>query len=187
MADLSQFTLYSGAHRGAESEFGRHAERWEVKEVNFSFEGHAPERARGIQVLGPAELDKGDVSMEIVSTRMGRTYSKADKIRKVIQSIFHMVNNGYQVIAVGWIQPDNTVKGGTGWGVEWPSFSSTATSTCTTRTVGGGSPGRTTSGWSKRRSSPRRLLSAPGPGISPWTASKPSRTSSPDPSAPRKK
>ena len=29
-----------------------------------------------------------------------------------------MVNNGYQVIAVGWIQADNTVKGGTGWGVE---------------------------------------------------------------------
>jgi hypothetical protein len=118
MADLSQFTLYSGAHRGAESEFGRHAERWEVKEVNFSFEGHAPERTRGVRVLSPAELDKGDVSMEIVSTRMGRTYSKADKIRKVIQSIFHMVNNGYQVFAVGWIQPDNTVKGGTGWGVE---------------------------------------------------------------------
>ena len=29
-----------------------------------------------------------------------------------------MVNNGYHVIAVGWIQPDDTVKGGTGWGVE---------------------------------------------------------------------
>jgi hypothetical protein len=29
-----------------------------------------------------------------------------------------MINNGYQVFAVGWIQPDGTVKGGTGWGVE---------------------------------------------------------------------
>jgi hypothetical protein len=29
-----------------------------------------------------------------------------------------MVNSGYHVIAVGWIQADNTVKGGTGWGVE---------------------------------------------------------------------
>jgi hypothetical protein len=29
-----------------------------------------------------------------------------------------MVNHGYYVIAVGWIQPDDTVKGGTGWGVE---------------------------------------------------------------------
>lgn len=118
MADRSQVKLYSGAHRGTEAEFGRQAERWGIQEINFSFEGHAPERTRGIRVLGPEDLDKGDVSMEIVSTRMGRTYSRADKIRKVIQSIFHMINNGYQVFAVGWIQPDGTVKGGTGWGVE---------------------------------------------------------------------
>lgn len=118
MSDHSQVTLYSGGHKGAEAEFGKLAERWGLQEVNFSFEGHEIERTRGVRVLSPAELDKGDVSMEIVSTRMGRGYSKADKIRKVIQSIFHMVNNGYQVFAVGWIQPDSTVKGGTGWGVE---------------------------------------------------------------------
>lgn len=118
MTDRSHITLYSGGHKGAESEFGMLAERWGITEVNFSFQGHDTERTRGIRVLDPAELDKGDVSMEIVSTRMGRNYTKAEKIRKVIQTIFHMVNNGYQVLAVGWIQPDNTVKGGTGWGVE---------------------------------------------------------------------
>jgi hypothetical protein len=36
----------------------------------------------------------------------------------VVQSIFHMVNDAYQVFAIGWIQPDDTVKGGTGWAVE---------------------------------------------------------------------
>ena len=118
MADRSQITLYSGGHKGAESEFGRLAERWGIQEVNFSFEGHTIERTRGIRMLSPEALDKGDVSMEIVSARMGRTYSKANKIRKVIQSIFHMVNKGYHVVAVGWIQPDDTVKGGTGWAVE---------------------------------------------------------------------
>jgi len=94
------------------------AEHWGIQEVNFSFEGHNIERTRGVRVLSLEELDKGDVSMEIVSARMARNYSKAEKIRKVIQSIFHMVNNGYHMIAVGWIQPDDTVKGGTGWGVE---------------------------------------------------------------------
>ena len=114
MTDRSQITFYSGGHRGTEAEFGKNAEQWGINEVNFSFDGHTCERERGITVLGPEDLKKGDISMEIVSQRMGRTYSKADKIRKVIQSIFHMVNNGYHVIAVGWIQPDNTVKGGTG-------------------------------------------------------------------------
>lgn len=118
MLDRSQITLYSGGHKGTESEFGKLAEHWGIREVNFSFEGHGIERRRGIRVLGPEELDKGNVSMEIVSARMGRNFSKADKIRKVIQSIFHMVNSGYHVVAVGWIQPDDTVKGGTGWGVE---------------------------------------------------------------------
>jgi hypothetical protein len=118
MTDISKTTLYSGGHKGAEAEFGRLAEAWRMQEVNLSFEGHNPERTRGVRVLNLEELQKGDVSMEIVSTRMKRTYSRADKIRKVIQSIFHMVNNGHHVVAVGWIQADNTVKGGTGWGVE---------------------------------------------------------------------
>ncbi len=118
MTEISQITLYSGGHKGTEAEFGKLAETWSMKEVNISFEGHNPERTRGIRVLEQEELQKGDVSMEIVSKRMKRTYSRTDKIRKVIQSIFHMVNNGYHVIAVGWIQEDNTVKGGTGWGVE---------------------------------------------------------------------
>ena len=43
-------------------------------------------------------------------------------IRKVFQLIFHMVNKGYQVFAIGWIQSDKTVKGGTGWGVELAKF-----------------------------------------------------------------
>jgi hypothetical protein len=118
MTDISKITLYSGGHKGAEAEFGKLAEAWNMQEVNISFEGHNAERTRGVRVLNREELQKGDVSMEIVSKRMKRTYSQVDKIRKVIQSIFHMVNSGHHVIAVGWIQEDNTVKGGTGWGVE---------------------------------------------------------------------
>lgn len=118
MADRSQITLYSGGHKGAESEFGQLAEIWGIQEVNFSFAGHATERTRGVRELTPEALEKGNVSMEIVSARMGRKFAQAEKIRKVIQTLFHMVNNGYHVIAVGWIQPDDTVKGGTGWGVE---------------------------------------------------------------------
>lgn len=56
--------------------------------------------------------------MEIVCMRMNRTYSKVEAIRKVMQVLFHMINKGFQVFAVGWIQPNDTVKGGTGWAVE---------------------------------------------------------------------
>ncbi|MBF0200412.1 MAG: hypothetical protein HQK66_03695 [Desulfamplus sp.] len=111
-------TLFSGGHKGAEAEFGALAEKFGINEINFTFEGHTIERKKGLKILSSEELKKGDVSMDIVSARMGRNFSRIEKIRKVIQSIFHMVNNGYQVFVVGWILPDNTVKGGTGWAVE---------------------------------------------------------------------
>ena len=122
MVDPSRVVLYSGGHRGTEAEFGRQAERWGVGEVTLSFEGHVMERDSGVRQLGEDELRQGDVSMEIVSRHMGRTYHRADRIRSVIQSIFHMVVPAYHVFAVGWIQPDATVKGGTGWGVELAKF-----------------------------------------------------------------
>ena len=118
MNKSTQFTLYSGGHRGTEAEFGRQAEKFGLGEVNYSFDGHQPAREKGLIILSPEELKKGDISMEIVSMRMHRKYSQMNKIRKVFQSIFHMVNSGLQVFAVGWIQPDDTVKGGTGWAVE---------------------------------------------------------------------
>ena len=118
MSDTDQFTFYGGGYRGTEAEFGRLSEKYGVREVNFSFEGHEPERKTGTRVLSSEELAKGDISMEIVSIRMKRKYSQVQKIRRVFQLIFHMVNSGFQIFAVGWIQPDKTVKGGTGWAVE---------------------------------------------------------------------
>lgn len=118
MSNTSQPTLISGGHKGAEAEFGRAAKRHGVEQTTLSFEGHDMEWPVGVRVLTPDELAKGDVSMEIVCRRMGRTYHHPGKVRSVVQSIFHMVNDAYQVFAIGWIQPDDTVKGGTGWAVE---------------------------------------------------------------------
>jgi hypothetical protein len=122
MLDRSKIVLHSGGHRGTEAEFGRQAERWGLGEVTVSYEGHAMERDRNVRQLTEEDLREGDVSMEIVSRHMSRTYHRADRIRRVIQSMFHVVVPAYHVFAVGWIQPDGTVKGGTGWGVELAKF-----------------------------------------------------------------
>jgi hypothetical protein len=116
------YTIYSGGLKGAETMFGECAEKYGISEVNFSFDGHKCFREKNITILSNEELKKGNISMEIVSARMGRRYAQADRIRKVFQMLFHMVNKGYQVFAVGWIQSDKTVKGGTGWGVELAKF-----------------------------------------------------------------
>jgi len=118
----THYKMYSGGLRGTEEAFGQCAEKYGISEINFSFEGHALARDKNRHELSDAELKRGDISMEIVSARMGRRYAKTDKIRKVFQVIFHMVNKGYQVFGVGWIQPDQTIKGGTGWGIELAKF-----------------------------------------------------------------
>jgi hypothetical protein len=110
--------LISGGHRGAEAEFGRAAKRHGIAQTTLSFRGHAMEWPVNVKVLSAAELSEGDVSMQIVSKHMGRKYHEAALIRRVFQSLYHMVNGAFQVFAIGWIQPDGTVKGGTGWGVE---------------------------------------------------------------------
>ena len=122
MKQASKCHLFSGGLKGAETTFGENAEKYGMKETTFSFQGNTLARDTGVVVLDDKELKLGDVSMEIVSARMGRRYTQSEKIRKVFQAIFHMINKGYQVFAVGWIQEDKTVKGGTGWGVELAKF-----------------------------------------------------------------
>jgi hypothetical protein len=118
MVEKTKCTLYSGGMKGAEAAFGEAAEKWGLQEVNFSYEDHVMARDKHVVMLSEDELARGDISMELVSKMMNRTYYEKKKIRKVLQSIFHMVNKGHQVFAVGKILEDNTVKGGTGWAVE---------------------------------------------------------------------
>src|SRR5882724_12886101 len=111
--------LFSGAAGGAEAEFGMAAERHGIEEVNFTFEGHKEARQRGIRVLTTAELQHGDVSLAYVAKLMHRRYPDTAMFKKVLQSIWHQVNNGQEIYVVGVIQKDDTVKGGTGWGAEF--------------------------------------------------------------------
>jgi len=110
--------LYSGGASGAEAIFGELAEAWDVKEVNFTFEGHQQLRERGRYVLSSHEMSAGDVSLLYVSRRLNRTFSEGTMIRRVLQSLWHQVSRAQQVFVVGEIQDDGTVKGGTGWSVE---------------------------------------------------------------------
>ena len=118
MVEKEQSILYSGGHQGAELAFAEAAAKRAVKVINFTFAGHKTAQDHNAVILSEEELRRGDISMELASKMMHRTYYGAQRIRKVLQAIFHMVNNGYQIFAVGNIRPDNTVKGGTGWAVE---------------------------------------------------------------------
>ncbi|MFN8062514.1 MAG: hypothetical protein U0Q12_25405 [Vicinamibacterales bacterium] len=113
------FILYSGGAVGAEAEFGANAERHGIEEVNFTFEGHARVRQRGLRVLNHEELKSGDVSLQYVSRLMNRRYTDSVALRKLFQTIWYQINSAQQIFVVGEILDDRTVKGGTGWGAEF--------------------------------------------------------------------
>jgi hypothetical protein len=54
-----------------------------------------------------------------VSRLMNRKYHDTALMQKVLQSIWHQINNGQEIYVVGEILEDGTVKGGTGWGAEF--------------------------------------------------------------------
>jgi len=118
LMEKSNCTLYSSGLKGAEATFGEEAEKYGVKEVVYSFEDHKLTREKNVSILNQEELERGDISMELASRMLNRTYYETEKIRKVLQTIFHMVNSGHQVFVIGSIQEDGSVKGGTGWAVE---------------------------------------------------------------------
>lgn len=111
--------LFSGGIDGAEAEFGAVAEQFGIEEVNFTFEGHAIKRQRGIRMLNHDELKNGDVSLEYISKLMNRKYPETPSFRKILQSIWYQINNGQEIYVIGEILENKTVKGGTGWGAEF--------------------------------------------------------------------
>ena len=118
MLTPDKVTVYAGGHKGTEEYFGQTAEKWGIQEVTFNFEGHSIARDRGLKVLSDEELSQGGVSPDIIKKRMEREFAQTALMQKIFQVMFHIVNNGYQVFAAGWLLSNGTVKGGTGWAVE---------------------------------------------------------------------
>jgi hypothetical protein len=113
------FTLLASGTAGAEEEFGACAERWGVREVNFTFGGrHEIARTRGLVELSEDELRIGEVSGAYVKAHMHRALSESPELRRVLQAIWHQVSTAGEVFSIGAVNPDKTVHGGTGWAVE---------------------------------------------------------------------
>ena len=113
------FILFSGGAPGAEAGFGACAEQHGIEEVNFTFDGHAIARHRGVRVLNHEELQAGDVSLTYVSRLMHRRYTESPILRKILQTLWYQVNSGQEIYVIGTIVEDGTVRGGTGCGAEF--------------------------------------------------------------------
>ena len=77
--------------------------------MNFTFDCHNDARTRVIRVLTEPDLKHGYVSLTYLSRLMHREFRDTRLFRRVLQSIWHQVNNGLEVFVVGRILDDGTV------------------------------------------------------------------------------
>jgi hypothetical protein len=113
------FTLVASGSAGAEEEFGACAQRWGLREVNYTFAGRRElVRTRGLVELSEEDLRVGEVSPAYVKAHMHRAFVDSPELRRVLQAIWHQVSAAGEVFAVGALNPDKTAHGGTGWAVE---------------------------------------------------------------------
>ncbi|WP_242338478.1 MULTISPECIES: hypothetical protein [Anaeromyxobacter] len=113
------FTLLASGSAGAEEEFGACAERWGVREVNFTFGGrHDLARTRGLVELSEDELKVGEVSAAYLKAHLHRALPEPGEQRRVLQAIWHQVSTAGEVFAVGAVAADEPAHGATGWAVE---------------------------------------------------------------------
>ena len=101
-----------------EKAFGEAAERHRVGEINFTFAGREPKRSRGLEILSEEALDRGSVSEAYIKAQLHRSFPKTETFQRILKMIWHQVATAGEVFAVGYLQEDGTVRGGTGWGVE---------------------------------------------------------------------
>jgi hypothetical protein len=114
-----EFTLLASGSAGAEEEFGACAERWGLREVNYTFAGRRGlARTRGLVELTEDELRAGEVSPAYVKAHLHRALAGSPELRRVLQAIWHQVSTAGEVFSVGALNPDGTATGGTGWAVE---------------------------------------------------------------------
>src|SRR5512133_237095 len=84
--DADAFTLLASGSAGAEEEFGACAERWGLREVNYTFEGRGElARTRGLVLLSEEELEAGAVSPAYVKAHLHRALPESPQLRRVLQ------------------------------------------------------------------------------------------------------
>ncbi len=112
------FTVITGSAKGSEQAFGEAAERWGLSEINFTFAGREPKRSRGLEILSEDALDRGNVSDPYINAQLHRSFPRTETFQRIFKMIWHQVATAGEVFAIGDLQEDGTVRGGTGWGVE---------------------------------------------------------------------
>lgn len=110
---------YSGGADGADSLWGGLATLLDHTVMHFSFHGHKTSADRSqIIMLTESDLSLSALPMTNVSKVINRNYPPSSKyVRNLIDRNYYQVAISERVYAIGSLDSNNIVKGGTAWAV----------------------------------------------------------------------
>lgn len=110
-------TCYSGGASGSDTIFELEAIKRGFKVVAFSFDGHNT-KSKNTFILSPNQLREGFEHIKIANKRLHRNINNISSyVRNLISRDWFQVKNSDTIFAIGNMQNEDSVRGGTGYAV----------------------------------------------------------------------
>lgn len=112
-----KFVCYSGGADGADTIFENEAILKGFEVVSFSFDGHNT-NSKNRCILTPKQLNEGLNHIRIANIRLGRNINNLTSyVRNLISRDWFQVKYSEAIFAIGLLDVNNNVCGGTGYAV----------------------------------------------------------------------
>ena len=113
-----KYTCYSGGAVGADFFWESESIKREMFVVAYSFDGHNT-KSQNCIVLNPKQLKEGFEHIKIANKRLNRNINNLPLyVKNLISRDWFQVKSSNTIFAVGRLQSENTVWGGTGWAIQ---------------------------------------------------------------------
>ena len=112
------YTCYSGGATGSDYIFSAESIKHNFKVVDYSFDGHNTKSSNTF-VLNPNQLKEGFKHIEIANKKLNRNiHNISSYVKNLICRDWFQVKSSDTIFAIGRLQTENTVRGGTGYAVQ---------------------------------------------------------------------
>jgi len=111
-------TNHSGGAHGSDRIFEQECEKYGIETISYSFVGHHS-KSKNRKVLTQEELNEGFKHVQISNKTLKRNIFNLSKyVKDLLSRNWYQVINSDSVFAIGEIDSNHHVKGGTGWAVQ---------------------------------------------------------------------
>jgi len=112
------YTCFSGGAQGADSIFEIESIKRNIKVIAYSFKDHNTKSSNTL-ILSPNQLKDGFKHIEIANKILNRNiYNITSYVKNLISRDWFQVKSSETIFAIGNLQTENTVRGGTGYAVQ---------------------------------------------------------------------